>query len=51
MSHIKFIIISKSKKVVSYVPNNSEAGEVKLIGLIYQRSERDGRFKKIKTRS
>jgi hypothetical protein len=26
--------------VVSYVPNNSEAGEVKLIGLIYQSSER-----------
>ena len=39
MSLIKFIIISKPKNSVSYVPNNSEAGEVKLIGLIYQSSE------------
>jgi hypothetical protein len=40
MSYIKFIIISKAKNLMSYVPNNSEAGEVKLIGLIYQSSER-----------
>ena len=43
ISYIKFI--NKLKDLVSYiiyiyVSNNSEADEVKLIGLIYQRSER-----------